>query len=161
MAADGTAPKQVTRHDGWDGDPDWSPDGTQIAFASERGDDSEIFVSSVDGKDMTQITRNDVDDDGPAWSPDGRLIAFESEVRGPWDVWVAEADGNGARRVTRSPGWDEYPDWAPDGKWIVFSRSSDDGLMRIMRIRPNGSGVAEVTTGRTRSWLPATFAPAP
>jgi TolB protein len=161
VEADGTDPKQVTRHDGWDGDPDWSPDGTRIAYASERGDDTEIFVTSVDGKDTVQITRNDADDDGPAWSPDGRLIAFESEVRGPWDVWVAESDGNGVRRVTRTPGYDEYPDWASDGKWIVFSRETDDGLMRIMRVRPNGSGIVQVTTGQIRSWLPSTFAPAP
>ena len=161
MAADGTDPKQVTRHDGWDGDPDWSPDGTQITYASERGDDTEIFVTSADGRDTIQVTRNDGDDDGPAWSPDGRLIAFESDARGPWDVWVARPDGSGVRRVTHSPGYDEYPDWTPDGKWIVFSRDNDDQLLRIMRVRPGGSGLAQVTTGQIRSWLPSTFAAAP
>ena len=158
MAADGAGPRQVTRHEGWDGDPDWSPDGTQIAYSSDRDDETEIFVTSVDGKDTIQVTRNDADDDGPAWSPDGRLIAFESNANGAWDIRVAEPDGSGARTVTRSPGDDEYPDWAPDGRWIVFSRDTGDLLMRIMRVRTNGSGVSQVTTGRIRSWLPSTFA---
>ncbi len=161
IAADGTGAKQVTRHEGWDGDPDWSPDGTQLAYATERGDDTEISVTSTDGRDTIQVTRNDVDDDGPAWSPAGDRIAFARNAGEGWSIWVVEPDGSNARRVTRVDGDDEYPAWSADGTWILFSRDTGDLVRQVMRVRPNGTGLAPVTNGRIQSWLPSSYAPRP
>ncbi|MFN8372768.1 MAG: DPP IV N-terminal domain-containing protein [Anaerolineae bacterium] len=50
-------------------DAEWSPDGTQIAFASNRDGDYDIYVMNADGSNVRQVTFNDVDDTNPAWVP--------------------------------------------------------------------------------------------
>ena len=59
----------VTVNDGWDRDPAWSPDGTRIAFTSERDGDFKIYTMRDDGTDVRQLTVNDARDEMPAWSP--------------------------------------------------------------------------------------------
>ncbi|HJV32137.1 MAG TPA: hypothetical protein VJ558_08060, partial [Bacillales bacterium] len=79
MNADGTNPTQLTNVPFDDKNPTWSPDGNQIAFASNRAGDIDlidsIWVMDNDGTNITQLT-NDEDDNQPAWSPDGTQIAF-------------------------------------------------------------------------------------
>ena len=71
MAADGSQPTRLTRNDAGDISAAWSPDGTQIAFASNRDGDGEIYVTAADGSQPTRLTRNDAGDISAAWSPDG------------------------------------------------------------------------------------------
>lgn len=87
-------------------DPDWSPDGSSIAFMSKEGSHWEIFTVNPDGSGMTALTRPSTTLAGvlpsnaaPAWSPDGQYIAFvsnrtEAGNAGPWRVWVMNADGS-------------------------------------------------------------------
>jgi Tol biopolymer transport system component len=85
MNADGRGGQtRLTDNDVADFDPTWSPDGTKIAFASERdgswpGDNSEIYVMNADGSGLTRLTNNDGFDASPSWSPDGKKIAFVSD----------------------------------------------------------------------------------
>src|SRR2546427_4203877 len=59
----------------------WSPDGSRIAFNSNRGGaGQDVYVMNADGSGVTQLTPNDgFDDDGPVWSPDASQIAFERD----------------------------------------------------------------------------------
>jgi TolB protein len=52
-----------------DYDPVWSPDGSKIAFASDRDGDWEVYAMNADGTDQTNLTENPADDYDPAWSP--------------------------------------------------------------------------------------------
>ena len=62
-----------------DTNPDWSPDGTRIAFASNRNGQDEIFVVRLDGENLTNLTPNsEFDNFNPVWSPSGNHIAFTS-----------------------------------------------------------------------------------
>ncbi len=81
-----------------DGAPAWSPDGTKIAFHSNRSGDFDIWVVEVAGGTLTHLT-NDARSDGfPIWSPDGTRIAFTRD-RELWSVLAA--DGTDEERVTR------------------------------------------------------------
>ena len=62
-------------------DPAWSPDGTKIAFTTDRDGNFEIYVMNADGTGQTRLTNNAAADDEPAWSPDGSKIAFTSRPR--------------------------------------------------------------------------------
>lgn len=92
-------------------------------------------------------------------SPAGDRIAFASEAGDGWSIWVAEPDGSNVRRVTRGDG--EYPAWSADGNWILFSRDTGDLVRQVLRVRPNQTGLAPVTSGRIQSWLPSAYAPRP
>ncbi|MFN8372770.1 MAG: hypothetical protein U0694_07820 [Anaerolineae bacterium] len=59
----------MTSGSSFDSQPAWSPDGTQIAFASDRDGDYDIYIMNADGSDVRQVTFNDVDDTNPAWVP--------------------------------------------------------------------------------------------
>ncbi len=115
--------------------PAWSPDGTQIAFASRRTGNWDLFLVARGGQNLRQFTTTDSDEVAPAWSPDGALLSFESNrVRplGPgslpgaaaanpnWDIYVAFVDGSGTVQYTRSPGDDVGAAWSPDGRYIAF-----------------------------------------
>src|SRR5438093_13225335 len=74
--ADGTDLIRLTHCPGPDFDPSWSPDGTQIAFRSERSGQPEVWVMNADGTGQRQLAAGL----SPAWSPDGSLIAFSGRA---------------------------------------------------------------------------------
>jgi Tol biopolymer transport system component len=138
--------RQLT--DNWfeDIDPAWSPDGKEIAFASNRCGNYDIYVMRADGSGVKRLTRNPADDVEPGWSPDGKRIVFASdrpanavEVKqrkaGVFvqDLYVIGADGSGLHRLTGAPSrGDSMPSWSPDGKLIAFSTSSDPPQIETM-----------------------------
>src|SRR5205809_7300609 len=74
---DGSAPaKELFTARGECGDPRWSPDGSRLAFATNRGDHSFIGVFTNDSTPITYLAPSFARDRSPRWSPDGRQIAF-------------------------------------------------------------------------------------
>jgi TolB protein len=66
----------LTRDPAPDRSPSWSPDGTQIAFASRRADNWDLYLMRADGSGIRRLTADRAYDGEPAWSPDGTRIAF-------------------------------------------------------------------------------------
>ena len=91
---------------GDDGMPDYSADGTRIAFTSNRDRQGEIYVMKPDGSGQKRLTRRPGDDWAPRFSPDGRQIAF---TQLPGTIWLMNADGTAVKRLTA--GVDA--DWRP------------------------------------------------
>jgi Tol biopolymer transport system component len=100
----------------------WSPDGSQIAFVSDRdGDGCEIYVMGVDEGDVRRLTHENHCNSSPAWSPDGSRIAFVSDLDGGNNnIYVMEVDGSNLQRLTEESYWNGYPTWSPDGSQIAF-----------------------------------------
>jgi Tol biopolymer transport system component len=124
----GDAPllERLTNDDYDDVEPDVSPDGRWVVFASDRGDRGGhhgLFRLSLDGGKPEPLSEPPTGDDRqPVYSPDGRWIAFRSTRGGTSDLWVRPAEpSNEARRVTHLIGPATDPDWTSDGKGLLFS----------------------------------------
>jgi dipeptidyl aminopeptidase/acylaminoacyl peptidase len=82
MASDGSQPRQFTSGDKFDGEPRWSPDGTQLAFTSSRERDAkQLYVIPAGGGEGRRLTDLKEDVSEVVWSPDGTRIAFSARVR--------------------------------------------------------------------------------
>jgi len=116
----------------------------QIAFASNRDGDFEIYLMDLDGNVFAQLTDNDVNDLNPTWSPDGTRIAFASEVDGDFDIYVMDIASGESLNLTDN-GWsDLYPTWSPDGSQIAFTTNRDRNW-EIYLMRPDGSSPQRLT----------------
>ena len=144
MYADGRKQVRLTNHPTYDFDPDWSPDGTKIAFVSTRiGNGFKIFVMDADGKNPIRLT-DEQSEKHPDWSPDGRKIAFtvlpNKENLAP-HIAVMDADGNNRVKLEDHA---MEPSWSPDGGEIAFV-SGRLGGNEIYVIGADGQGLKRVT----------------
>jgi TolB protein len=118
MRPDGSKRTQLTI-DAFDNEyPNWSPDGTRIAFNSNRADpmleeNFEIYTMRAGGGDVTRLTFNEAGDGLPAWSPNGHRIAFASNRAGSADIHTMRADGLNQVNLTNRDSFDYAPDWQP------------------------------------------------
>ena len=157
--------------------PDWSPDGTKIAFTSFRGDlnasgraNYDIYVMNADGSNEVRLTNDPSADLDPDWSPDGTHIAFASDRdRDIYEIYVMKADGSGQTNITKnglpnnfSPD-NSSPDWSPDGTKIVFVSRFDIGFgfcepgypCGIFVMNADGSNRTRLTEGGgSPAWQP-------
>jgi Tol biopolymer transport system component len=159
--ADGTDAIRLTESPTFDSSPVFSPDGSKIAFMTDRDGDNEVFVMGADGSNPTNITNNDSYDAAPSWSPDGSKIATQS-VRDGTDneVVVMDADGSDQTNVTANDDDDYEPAFSPDGRRIAFSSNRDGGQELYHMNATDGSSVARLTDGPTLGldpdWQPNT-----
>ena len=127
--------------------PDWSPDGSEIAFYSGTtvgvGGLGEVYVVSEDGGSPEQLTSFPGFDNNPHWSPDGLSIAFQSQgPDGTWpmETWIVSRDRVGlpwSDPVQVTDFQCAWPCWAPDGTSLVCVAFVDD-VWVIARISSSG-----------------------
>lgn len=135
--------RQITFGDVVDDYPRWSPDGTQVVFASIRdgGYDWQLYMVSLD--DDTGPVRIGSDQGHavfPDWSPDGSTIVYSSRETGRYNLRLYDvATGEGSILTTTTEGEDLYPRFSHDGRHVVFSSNRDDDLWQIWSV--------EVATG--------------
>ena len=126
--------------------PQYSPDGQRIAFASTRSGDREIWTADLDGNHSLQLTKfnGGFITGTPRWSPDGKQIAFDSAAGGNSAIYVIDAQGGVPRRLTDDRRHGVIPSWSHDGKWIYFA-SASSGRNEIWRIPSVGGDLVQVT----------------
>jgi TolB protein len=119
--------------------PAFSPDGTQVAFNSNRDDSSDIYVVNVDGTGVVRrLTNHPAIDTSPTWSPNGQQIAFTSDRTGTPQIFVVGADGTGLRRLTYETYCDR-PTWSPPPfNEIAYSSKTGPGHdIKILELATN------------------------
>jgi Tol biopolymer transport system component len=96
-----------------------------IAFDSDRGNNTDIYVMNADGTSQTRLTTNTAYDTNPSWSPDGTKVAFvrTPAYYGNADIYLMNADGSGQSQITTSAADDTAPSWSPDSSQIAFVRT--------------------------------------
>jgi Tol biopolymer transport system component len=130
MNPDGTGETALTS-DGFE--PSWSPDGSKIAFVSNRHSCCagwEIYTMNADGSDPKRLTFSDRPSSGaffalePAWSPSGASIVFAYHLVSGSEIFTIKPDGSALTRVTNDDISDSDPDWQP-----IFNRPPDCGAV--------------------------------
>jgi Tol biopolymer transport system component len=160
MDSDGSDVTRLTTSSGAEYQPDWSPDGTRIAFTHtlETWIPTAVHVIDVDGSGSRQVSSRDGGSDfAPSWSPDGSRLVFAAIRYEDWGIFVVNADGTGESEITfegESGAWSANgPVWAPDGSSIAaVCRPGGDGddVVALCLIRPDGTtltSIAEVPPG--------------
>jgi Tol biopolymer transport system component/DNA-binding winged helix-turn-helix (wHTH) protein len=125
--------------------PQFSPDGKNLAFASLRSGDMEVWVCEVGAcSEPRQLTSLRSSSGTPRWSPDSKQISFESRPRGHSQIFVVSAGGGKPLPITDGTAEDKVSSWSPDGSFIYFA-SNRSGGSQIWKISASGGQPSQVT----------------
>lgn len=154
---------QITSGDYDESQAVWSPDGTRVAFVSNRTEEpdananSDIWIVGADntdkGQTLLQVTAKPGSDGSPAWSPDGRSIAYIT-VTQPEIIWyatnhlaVVSASGGEPRLLTVPVDRNfSGPRFSADGRW-VYARLEDSAENHLVRVNAGNGRVERLTSG--------------
>jgi Tol biopolymer transport system component len=151
MDADGSNKQRIfTAGSGAAFAPAWSPDGQWIAFGlggylqARKTKPATIMVVRRDGTGGRELTPDSLNAGFPSWSPDGKRIVYR--------LWGGATEGlriinvaDGTVQVLTNE-YDNLPFWSPDGSLIAFTRKHEDNNFDIYTIRPDGTGLRQLTT---------------
>lgn len=155
--------RQLTTGNHYEHSIDWSPNGEEIVFASNREPNEDQFfnydILTVRPRDggLRRITATENIEYRPRWSPDGKTIVYQGCKRGLTDlettmedthIWAIEADGSGRREIGKAiDNRQGEPVWAADGKSIYFN-VQERGEVHLYRVAPTGGTVERVLADR-------------
>jgi eukaryotic-like serine/threonine-protein kinase len=150
MLSEGRAPEPVMVSTSNEQDVSVSPDGSKIAFASDRiGEAHEIWIAPTnDPASRRSLTGGAHRPEGaPRWSRDGKWLAFDGLGEdGQRHVYIVDEAGGAIRVLPTRPGFDErLPSWSRDGSWIYYG-SNRTGRLEIWRARAGGGEPEQITT---------------
>lgn len=153
---------QLTSDPSHDVMPSVSPDGSRIAFASNRNGSWDIYVMSIEGGPAVQITSDSTHELHPTWSTDGDSIAFSRlGTADRWEIWLTEVDRPGSLRFLT---YGLFPEWQPGGNKILFQRSRERGeryfsiwtvdIVNQEAVRPTELAASSVAALINPTWSP-------
>lgn len=117
---DGANMLQVTHHNAISILPQFSPDGTRIAYFSYKDRFPFLYVYDRRTGQSTPLSTRSGLNNSPAWSPDSSKIALTLSKDGNTEIYIKNPDGTGEQRLTNDKGSDTSPCFSPDGRQIAF-----------------------------------------
>ncbi len=156
---------RLTNNSAVDMQPALAPDSVRVAYVSNQNGNNEIYLTGTDRRPPVNLTNNPGDDQQPTWSPDGNWIAFTSNRDGNQEIYIMHSDGSNVHNLTSNAASDFAPTWFSVPRflglgtedWIAFT-SNRDGNQEIYRIRPDGSGLTNLTKNPANDYSPSGFA---
>ncbi|NVD45770.1 amidohydrolase family protein [Qipengyuania atrilutea] len=138
MPITGGTPTRIAEGLAWEVQPRFSPDGSRIAFTSDRGGGDNIWLMNADGSDMRQLTDEDFRLlNQPTWSPDSQFIAAKKHFTtgrslGTGEVWIYHVSGGSGVALVERPNEQHQkelgePIYAPNGEAIYYTRNITPG----------------------------------
>jgi TolB protein len=143
--ADGFNPQVVHRYKEPIISPQWSPDGSRIAYVSFEQKKPIVYMLNVFDGTRRVVASFEGSNSAPAWSPDGRRLAVTLTKDGTSQIYLLNAEGEGLSRITYSQSIDTEPNFSPDGRYVMFT-SDRAGSPQIYRMAVDGSGDPERMT---------------
>jgi Tol biopolymer transport system component len=130
----------------------------QIAFASHRDGNWEMYLTDIDGSHQTRLTRREPQDRFPLWSPDRSQLAFGSQLGGDhWELWVMKVDGSNPRPLATQIVAKGLRQWSHDGTRIVFA-ARVEGNVEIFSVEVASGRLTRLTNSPAEdgdpSWSP-------
>ena len=139
--------------------PVFSPDGTRIAFSSNRDGNNEIYVMNADGSNVRRLTSHRSIDTTPTWSPSGTHVAFVSERGGNPNIWRVDAQGLEQPVKLTNESHVDRPTWSPPPLNEIAYTSRTGGAGFDIKVLDVATGaVRAITTGEGSNESPA-FSP--
>ena len=137
----------------------WSPDGTQIVFSENRDGNDDIFVMSAEVYRPRFILADEKSNlQFPSYSPDGKQIVYQAETENKnSELRIFDVEAKQNRVLLKTEKSDFSPVFSPDGEWIAF-QNRIEGNTEICIIKPDGSGIQNLTNNAARDASPA-FSP--
>ncbi len=164
-SVDGRTVTQLTTDPSDDLMPSIAPDGTRLAFASNRNGNWDIYVMPIGGGAPTQLTADSDEEVQPTWAPDGRRIAFsrKNARTNTWEMWIVDTQNPGLRSFV-CEGF--LPRWSPDEKKdvLLFQRARQRGsrlygVWTIELVQGEGLGPTEIVSAKNAAVLQPSWSP--
>lgn len=139
--------RELTHGVAWDMQPRFSPDGTELAFTSDRGGGDNVWVLPLDGGVPRSVTSESFRLlNSPTWSPDGRFIVARKHFTarrslGAGELWLYDRTGGEGVQLTEKQSDQKdlgEPAFSPDGRFIYFSQDVSPGGTFEYNKDPNG-----------------------
>jgi Tol biopolymer transport system component len=138
------APQEVITTTREDSRGAWSPDGSMIAFNSDRTGEMNIWLYSITDRVSRQLTKGPGGDYQANWSPDGIRLVFFSSRAGTADIWSVEVATGELKPLSATASIDVNPFYSPDGKLIAFN-SDASGRPEVWIMNADGTDARQLT----------------
>jgi len=145
-ALTGVHGQQPPRHGS---EPVVSPDGSHIAFLSDRDGGENLYIISVDGTGELQLTHTSEDRGTLGWTADGKQILFSVFANDASRLFSIDPDGKNQRELARVPG--RGPTLSPDGSRLLYMVGTWTST-RLMVSGLDGSNAQQITNGSSIAW---------
>lgn len=160
MNPDGSDQRRLTSNESDEYSPVWSPDGSQIAFISDRDDPNsgdcvhscfyQLYIINVDDGSERKLIETEFSALHPDWHPNGTSISVDTEADLQGDIYLVNADGSDLHLLIEDGFW---ADWSPDGTQIVFA-SRRDGNVELYLADADGSNQRRLTQNGRLDFFP-------